>query len=546
MRALFAKAGIDYDQWKALTKTALKLDFRMASFGQSRTMAQAKGASVLIAQGLFYLIFGVFLSILVWVSRDLFLIGTALTTYTLFMVGTAVLLDHSSALTSPADYSVLGFRPVSSRTYFASRLANVLVYTTGMTTAVVMLPVFALFLRHGALVGLAGAFACYGCSVSAALAILLSYTGLMRLVGADTLKRALSYIQLVMSFLVYGGYMFVSQFVSKVVTPSFVLPKSPWLLLYPGTWFASYLDIAGGKLGPLELVPAGASVVAMAAMASGLSGRLSLEYSERLGAISASSQRQAPAKAAARPGFWFRSGEARAMALLIRTQFRNDQRFRMSVLAILPLTLLYIYMAARDGAMVDPFVPIELAARGRRAGPNFTLVTMAIMMFPTMLKVSLSHSDMFRASWIFFACPADRLRLVRSARSVLVAFFLLPYLLFVTAIYAYMIGNIFHATVHISLLGLFSYLCLELVVFLDPDLPFSRPPQKGKNSTVTLVLITSLIVFASVVGAFSAEIYSSIVTTTVVFGSVIGACAAVDWLTRARVERQVRRIEFLG
>ena len=58
-----------------------------------------------------------------------------------------------------------------------------------------------------------------------------------------------------------------------------------------------------------------------------------------------------------------------------------------------------------------------------------------------------------------------------------------------TAIYAYMIGNIFHAAVHMALLGLFSYLCLQLVVFIDPELPFSRPPQKGKNSALTIVLM---------------------------------------------------------
>jgi hypothetical protein len=136
--------------------------------------------------------------------------------------------------------------------------------------------------------------------------------------------------------------------------------------------------------------------------------------------------------------------------------------------------------------------------------------------------------------------------MVRSSRSVLVVFFLLPYLLFVTAIYAYMIGNLFHAAVHMALLGLFSYLCLELVVFLDPELPFSRPPQKGKNSTLTLVLIFSIVILASVIGAFSAEIYSSFRATALIYLLVIAACAAVDWLTRARVERQVRRLEFLG
>jgi hypothetical protein len=217
-----------------------------------------------------------------------------LTTYTLFMVGTAVLLDHSSALTSPLIIRSSDSGQSRRAPYFASRLANVLVYTTAMTTAVVILPIFALFC----------ATACSSGWPACCLLRLFDQRdardsdfvhGHDALVGADTLKRALSYVQLVMSFLVYGGYIFVSQFVSKIVTSSFVLPKSVWLLLYPGTWFASYLDIAAGKTSALELVPAGASVVAMVAMASGLSGRLSLEYSERLGAISASSQR-APAR----------------------------------------------------------------------------------------------------------------------------------------------------------------------------------------------------------------------------------------------------------
>ncbi len=193
----------------------MKLDLRNAAVGRAGFGREASNVSTFIAQGLFYFVLGAILAIFVSASRDLFLTGTVLLTYTLFMVGTTVLLDHNSALTSPTDYHVLGFRPVSSRTYFAVKLANVLVYTTAMTTLVVLLPVLSLVLRHGVLVGLAGLIACYACSISAALVILTAYAWLMRIAGAEALKHALSYVQLVMSFFVYGGYLLMSRFMSR-------------------------------------------------------------------------------------------------------------------------------------------------------------------------------------------------------------------------------------------------------------------------------------------------------------------------------------------
>ena len=48
-----------------------------------------------------------------------------------------------------------------------------LVYTTVLTTAAVWLPITALFVRHGPLVGAAGIAAFYACSTSTALAVLM-------------------------------------------------------------------------------------------------------------------------------------------------------------------------------------------------------------------------------------------------------------------------------------------------------------------------------------------------------------------------------------
>lgn len=540
MRALFAAAGVDFDQWKALTLVALKLDLRSSSLGRSQFRRKAGVVAGLIAQLIFYTVFGAAIAFFVWFSRDLFIVGTIAMTYTMFAIGTAVLVDHNSALASPLDYAILGFRPLTSRTYFAVRLTNVLVYTTALTTVAAWLPVVSLFLRHGVAVGVAGVAAFYACSVSTALAILLGYAWMLHAIGADTVKRALSYVQLVMSFVVYGGYFLVTRTVARSFATSFTLPKTPWLMLYPATWFGSYLELASGKTGPLEIVPAAASLIALGIMASSLGGRLSLDYSERLGAMTtAKGQAKRAGTARSNTGVWFREGEARAVALLVRSQFRNDLRFRMGVLAILPMTLIYLLMGLHDGPIHDPFV-------AHRGSSGFLPVTMAVMMFPALLKMHLTRSDSFRASWIFFASPVRRMNIVRSSQNVLVAFFLLPYLAFLTAVYTYFIGNVFHVAVHISLQGLLGHLVLQVAMLLDPALPFSKPTQKGRNSIAMLGFMVAVAMASTVLDAFSAKLYGSALATAGAFGSIVLASVVVDLLTRTRVELQTESLELEG
>jgi len=540
MKRLATAAGVDYEQWKALTLVALKLDFRQGRFGRSRT-GDTRQVAMLVTQAIVYSMYGGFMAILVWATRDLFLAGAALMTYVMFIVGTTVLLEHNSVLTSPQDYGILGFRPITSRTYFFARLANALAYTTAITTVATYLPAVSLFLRHGALVGLAGLAALYGCSFFTAFAILFGYGWLMNAIGADTLKRALSYVQLVMSFAIYGGYMLMSRVVSASALQSLSLPKSPWLLLVPPAWFAAYLDVASGNATWFEFLIAGLSVIGLVALASGLSGRLSMDYSDRLAAIAASTQKVRATRGNSRPGWWFRTGEARAVSVLVRAQFRNAQRFRMGVLGILPMTLIYIFIGLRDGNLQDPFVQSH-------RGTAFSLVTVAVLMFPALLKQALTHSEQFRASWIFFACPSDRLSLIRSAKNVVLAYFLAPYLLFVFAVYVVVIGigSIGHIALHMALLGLISHLVLQAYILLDPDLPFSRPAQTGRRSGTVIGFMLVMGLASGLLQAFSWWIYQRLTATVIVFGVIIGANALMNLLTRARVEVQARSLEFEG
>ena len=533
MRPLLEAAGVDYDQWLALTKALLKRDFRTRSVTVGRGGSQSMGVKALFSQALLYSMFGLLLSAAIVISKDLFFIGVVMSSYVMFMTGTAVLLDHSSALTAADDFAVLGFRPVTSRTYFAVRLTNVLVYTLLMTTLVSYIPVGALFVKHGVAAGIAGFFALYGTSISVAFALLISYAGLQRVVGADRLKSVLSYVQLVMSFGVYGGYFLISKMVSKSFLGSLTLAKTWWLLLLPPTWFASYFDVANGRFTPEVLLPAAASLVVLAAMTIALTGRLSAGFTDRLGETSVAARSKSGPTRTARAAWLFRDGERRAMALLIRSQFRNDQKFRMGVLTILPLTVLYIFQGMyRDG-------------HSPRPGGDYMLVGFAIMMFPAMLKMQLTRSDAYRASWIFFVTPTNRASLIRASKNVVVALFLLPYLAFVVIAMGWATHDPLGASVRVLLMGLISHLVLQVTILLDPELPFAKPTDKNRSSSIFMLMVGIMAVNVVLV-VFGERIFGAPLLVALTAAGIVVVSVFVELLTKARVDEQARKLEFVG
>jgi len=96
MRRLFSVFGIDFDQWKALTIVALKVDFRGSALNQRHDGRGTNLVASMIFQAIFYTMFGGMIAYMVWASRDLWLAGTIASTYIAFIIGMAVVLDHNA------------------------------------------------------------------------------------------------------------------------------------------------------------------------------------------------------------------------------------------------------------------------------------------------------------------------------------------------------------------------------------------------------------------------------------------------------------------
>jgi hypothetical protein len=355
-------------------------------------------------------------------------------------------------------------------------------------------------------------------------------------VPAARLTRALGYVQLVFSFFIYGSYMLVPKYMSQPAFTNTSLARESWVLLNPTSWFAGWILLASGERTAFMAAAAGLSVAAFAASAWIVGGRLSIDYAERLSEVETTPARSGAA-AGPRPlasGWLFANGEARAVAVLIRAQFRYDNRFRLAVLSILPLTLVYMFSGFNEGGL-DPF-------NGRRQG--HTLVYMAVMMFPPMLRAALTQSEAFRAAWIFHGTPADKRALVLALKQFVTVAFLVPYLVLIGLIYVSVIGRPLMVALHIGLLGLLSHLLLVLDLMLNPEAPFSRPAARGARTRTTFLSIMAAVFVGAILHVVLTAVYTSAFTIAVTVAGLVALTVVAETALRLRLEGIEARAEF--
>ena len=472
MTALFNRLGVDYIQWKAVSRTLLRTDFRvpMSQSGETYSLHTIRGVAM---AGAVHGFIGLASAIVVFVSRDVLLTATIVLAYLAFVLVTTLMTQHSVTLLSQHDYLVLAPRPVSSRTFLAIRLTNVLFHAGLITTFMAVPPIVAFGVAYAPRVAVAAALAIYAWAVALTLAVSATYGAVLQFVGSARLQRALGYMQLVMGLLMYGGMLFATRLFGNGGLDGVTL-REPWPWSIPPAWYASYLQIATGTATPAIWGRAVLSLGVVVAIFVALRGRLGVDYASRFADLSESTEtasaRGTQSRARTLMGDWLlRSGEARAAGILIVAHFRHDLRVRMGVLGVLPLLLLYLYLGGEDSA-IDPFVTAS------RRSTDF--IALAVLIFPAVLTRHFASSDAHSASWIYTVTTADRPKLVIAAKNVAVAYFLVPFLLLVSAVYTWRFGHAGHAIAHTVVLGLVSHVALQGSVALSGHPPFSRPPEK--------------------------------------------------------------------
>lgn len=528
--------GADYAQWRVLSRVMLKTDLRSSSAMQLAGSPEKSRAKVPWPILLMYSVYGMFLALVAAAVPGGYLSASIVLLMVSLMVAMAILIDFQSVVISPNDYEILAHQPVSSRTYFLVKLTSILLYTGIIGTLMGGFATMVFLWKFGLPVALGWLVALAGTVVWTSLAMVFVYALVLRIVSPARLRRVLGYLQLVMTMATFLPIMLGDTLESMVMNMG--EPPAAMLAL-PSTWFASVLPLAGGRwsvTGVLAVIAGFGSIVALFDF---VGHRLSLSYAERLGVMLADSRPER-----SRTGRnvlvtrWF-SSELRVVSTLVRGQFRNDMNFRLAVLSLLPITLLYVFMSLDDGGLPDPFLHLGYEARG------LGLIHFAVLGMPLILMENLFRSESYRAAWIFFSTPVDRARLIGNVGNSVAIFFLLPYLAMLAGVFLWSFGNFWHAVIHAGVLGLLAHLALQMLLLVAPRLPFSEPVRKGARIGAFMGAVL-LAILALALLPLLLWVYGRATWTAAAIFVLAGAAVLVPRIVVRQIRGRVERLEFTG
>lgn len=531
----------DARQWRALTRAYLVTDYAalLGAHGRAEQRTAIGGLLVLLFVG-FATSLGPTLLV--------FLITSQFTAATLFCTSlaltiAAIVLGEAGTLASPEDLDIVGSRPVGSRTYFAVRATGLAINTAFTVLLTAALPMLAFLLRTGSLTTTLGAAAAAAAlALTVTLFVLALHAALIRVVDGERLTSALAGVNLCLMLTLVGAYLLgFSQLVDRTagmpVNVDIAIEKSAWSLLYPATWFASYIEIASGTVTRTDIIGVGLSLAALAGLALALQGGLSGAYASRMSEIGIHTR---PAAVGGRPQpeverhQWLR-GEARVVATLFRSQLAADVNVKINVLMSVALYLGFLFLTVLDGLPRDPFA----AGSGRPpAFAPFWLVVIGPRIYQGMIPSASAG-----AAWFFFSTPADPVELLRATRNLVFATVLAPLLLVVAMLLTYSYGNPGHALAQTTVIGAAAYLSLQIAILARPRLPFTSPlaSRQSLGGVAFMVTVAVSMMAATLLALFACRSYLTAAVALAGFAVVI---PALDRLIRYRVSRLPALQEF--
>jgi hypothetical protein len=474
---------LDFRQALEITRVSFQMEVR----GKRRGAGSGGRFRGLISLWLMYVLAGAFMGISVTPSSDPFTMGLIASTAILLLVGTFVVMEFSTIVTGPADLEFYSPLPVSPRTYVTAKIAVACMFAVCFFACFGAPFALITVLRGVAPVLIAGhLFSLLISSVTATLGVITLLGMAVRFVSYGKLRNVAAFFQLILFLLIYGGYAIMQRYLRGIQDTTIAL--TPLLLIAPSAWGPSIFRLGNDILAAVGFalslaVPVVLLITSIRVVSSSYAGTISEAevFSPKI------AKAKGKSKLHTHSILW-RSPEERAIALLISNHFRHNSQFRMGILVIVPITLLYlgIILFVNQTSLLDPFT-----AAGRDSFPQTFLLYLAIGFFPSYVKSALTHSNASDTHWIFLASPADRLKLLAAARTFISIFFITPYLLALAAVYFGFTHALLHTLQHFMVITLLVIIETDVLLLFFPELPFSKPAQTGTRSVQMLTRIVS-------------------------------------------------------
>lgn len=237
-QSLFHKLHIDYDMMRKIIKMKLTMDKRRVPTIFNQDMSKKKAdTNQFLKSLLIYGLYGLILVPFMWIDHYMMqmaiIFGMAM-----FILMTSMIADFSSVLLDVRDKTILGTKPIDTRTINAAKLIHVGIYLSLITGAFLVIPSVFMIGVQGFFV-----FLLFFLEVIFLVLFILAITALiyifiLKYFDSERLKDIINYVQIFLAIAVVIGYQVLIR-LFDIVDLNIVYQFSWWHLLIPPIWFAA-------------------------------------------------------------------------------------------------------------------------------------------------------------------------------------------------------------------------------------------------------------------------------------------------------------------
>jgi ABC-2 type transport system permease protein len=517
--------GIDGRQFGWLFSWFVKLSFRSGKTGKA---GRSNFGMLLGIYGFISLVMG----IRIMACPDPFTAFMFILTYSTVMVLFSIIMEFGSIVISPDDYLILGHLPVSEKTFWAAKLANlgyfVFLVSLVMNSISTVLLAYKFSLAALPLFFLVSVLA----NLFAALLIVSLYGLAIRYLPLERVRDILVYIQLGLNFLIiFGNQNLTSLAMDNLSRRS--LEDYTWIKFLPSAWFAEMNLLILGKFRVDRLLLAMIPLFLGIFLLRWTIGRFSLSYAAYLQSIRESSRTFEKRPLVERLWSVFRQDpqEAAVSGLVLRYLAR-DREIRLRIIPLFGVLLAngFFFFSQAPG---DHF-----GAPGHGWGsllPVFILGWMLFMFLPS-VGLGLTISEDWRASWVFWSAPLRGRTIVRGVRRALTTVIYMPLFLLFVLIFSFRfpLADVVWYVLPFIPAGM-AYVTIANIFFAVP--PLSQEKQTGRTTGFTLLWLFLGAIGAVLIGVLEWLCFRNLLIRIV----LLAGLAAILWGSLRLEERWLDR-----
>ncbi|WP_144475355.1 hypothetical protein [Cytobacillus oceanisediminis] len=488
-RPFFLKMDVDYKTMRRILQVKLTMDQRRKPtvFNQSRKKKDRPEKNEFFKSLWIYGLFGLMLIPFLFLQDNYLFQASILFSIFMFIIMTTLISDFSSVLLDLRDKSVLGTKPLNSKTVSMAKLLHVTIYMLYITMATALIPLVVSLFVKGPMFSLLLVVSFVLADIFIIAFTALLYLFILQYFDGEKLKDIINYVQIALSVGVMIGYQVVARSF-ELVNLDYQLNFAWWQLLLPPMWFGGLFEVLLGASRSVGNVVLMIFAVLGPVVSISVYVKMIPDFERNLQKLTA----QTGKKKADSKWKLFRSmpmlvsKEELPFFRFARIMMKNERDFKLKVYPSLGFAVVIPFVFMFNSYSMMTFEEF------RESGYYLTIYSV-MLVIPTSVMM-LAHSGSYKGGWIYQVAPVENPANVNKAALKAFLFQLfLPLFLFVSVIFSFLFGLRIADDLFAVLLAALIYTVLCFFTS-EKELAFSQPFDAVKQSGDIGIFLLFLII----------------------------------------------------